>query len=112
MTTGPMKKIAAARASEICGRFDLTPDAKALMAEAGFPGGFETTLSFDQGFATSNEPAAVLVQESLAQLGIKATINKVPGANWRNELLKKEMPLITNTFGGWLNFPDYFFFSG
>src|SRR5947209_19565488 len=35
--------------------------AKALMADAGFPNGFETTLSFDQGFATINEPTAVLV---------------------------------------------------
>ena len=34
----------------------------------------------------------------------------MPGSNWRNELLKKSMPLFTNTFGGWLNFPDYFFF--
>ena len=84
--------------------------AKALMAEAGFANGFETTLSFDQGFATINEPAAVLVQESLAQIGIKTTINKIPGANWRNMLLKKEMPLFINGFGGWLNYPEYFFF--
>ncbi|HEU5197217.1 MAG TPA: ABC transporter substrate-binding protein [Methylomirabilota bacterium] len=84
--------------------------AKALMAEAGVSNGFETTLSFDQGFATINEPAAVLVQESLAQIGIKTTINKIPGANWRNMLLKKEMPLFVNGFGGWLNYPEYFFF--
>jgi peptide/nickel transport system substrate-binding protein len=84
--------------------------AKALMVEAGFPNGFETTLSFDQGFATVNEPTAVLVQESLAQIGIKTTINKIPGANWRNMLLKKEMPLYINAFGGWLNYPEYFFF--
>ena len=84
--------------------------AKALMAEAGFPNGFETTLSFDQGFATTNEPMAVLLQESLAQIGIKTTINKIPGANWRNMLLKKEMPLFINAFGGWLNYPEYFFF--
>jgi peptide/nickel transport system substrate-binding protein len=84
--------------------------AKALMAEAGVPNGFETTLSFDLGLAGVNEPLCVLVQESLAQIGIRVTINKVPGANWRNELLKKNMPLITNTFGGWLNYPEYFFF--
>jgi len=84
--------------------------AKTLMAEAGFPGGFETTLSFDQGFATINEPMAVLVQESLAQIGIRATIEKIPGANWRNMLLKKEMPIFLNAFGGWLNYPEYFFF--
>src|SRR2546426_1858247 len=43
--------------------------AKALMAEAGQANGFETTLYFDQGFATPYEPMAVLVQESLAQIG-------------------------------------------
>lgn len=84
--------------------------ARALLAEAGYPNGFETTLSFDLGLASLNEPLAILVQENLGRIGIRTTINKVPGANWRNELLKKEMPLITNTFGGWLNFPDYFFF--
>ena len=84
--------------------------AKALMAEAGQAGGFETTLSFDQGLATVNEPIAVLTQEALAGIGIKATIQKIPGANWRAALLKKDLPLITNTFGGWLNYPEYFFF--
>ena len=70
--------------------------AKALMAEAGYPTGFETTLSFDLGLASTNEPLAILVQESLAQIGIKTTINKIPGANWRGELLKKNMPMIIN----------------
>jgi peptide/nickel transport system substrate-binding protein len=84
--------------------------ARALLAEAGYPQGFETTLAFDQGFATINEPMAVLVQEALAQLGVKATIQKIPGANWRSMLLKKEMPIFLNAFGGWLNYPEYFFF--
>ncbi len=84
--------------------------AKALMAEAGQAAGFETQLYFDQGFATVNEPVAILVQESLAQIGIKATINKIPGANWRSLMLKKEMPIYVNAFGGWLNYPEYFFF--
>ena len=84
--------------------------AKQLLAEAGYPNGFETTLSFDLGFAVINEPLCVLVQEGLAQVGIKLTINKVPGANWRGELLKKEMPLISNFFSGWLDYPEYFFF--
>ena len=83
--------------------------AKALLAEAGYPNGFETTLSFDLGFATVNEPLCVLVQESLGQIGIKATINKIPGANWRTELNKKVLPLYTNVFSGWLDYPEYFF---
>ncbi|MDD3445572.1 MAG: ABC transporter substrate-binding protein, partial [Zavarzinia sp.] len=84
--------------------------AKAALAEAGYPDGFETTLSFNLGFAGVNEPLCILVQESLAQIGIKTTINKIPGANWRTELLKKEMPLFTNVFSGWLDYPEYFFF--
>jgi peptide/nickel transport system substrate-binding protein len=83
--------------------------AKALMAEAGYPNGFDTTLSFDLGFAGVNEPICVLTQESLAQIGIRTTINKVPGANWRTELNKKTLPLYTNVFSGWLDYPEYFF---
>ena len=84
--------------------------AKALLTEAGFPNGFETTISFDLNFAGVNEPLCILVQESLGQIGIKTTINKVPGANWRTELNKKEMPLYTNVFSGWLDYPEYFFY--
>ena len=84
--------------------------AKQLMAEAGYHNGLETTLSFDLGFAVVNEPLCVLTQESLAQIGIKAAINKIPGANWRTELNKKVMPLFTNVFSGWLDYPEYFFF--
>src|SRR6266481_1947065 len=40
----------------------------------------------------------------------KPPINKVPGANWRTELNKKEMPLYTNVFSGWLDYPEYFFY--
>ena len=34
----------------------------------------------------------------------------MPGANWRTELTKKTMPLFTNVFSGWLDYPEYFFF--
>ncbi|MFG1346842.1 ABC transporter substrate-binding protein [Xanthobacter autotrophicus DSM 431] len=84
--------------------------AKQLLAEAGYAGGIDTTLSFDLGFAGVNEPVCVLLQENLAQIGIKTTINKIPGANWRTELNKKVLPLYTNVFSGWLDYPEYFFF--
>jgi peptide/nickel transport system substrate-binding protein len=83
--------------------------AKALMAESGVSE-IETTLSFDLGAGDVSEPTSVLVQESLAQIGIKTTINKVPGANWRSEMAKKTMPLMLNFFSGWLDYPEYFFF--
>jgi peptide/nickel transport system substrate-binding protein len=84
--------------------------AKQLLAEAGLPNGFETTLSFDLGYAVVQEPLCELVQESLAQIGIRVTLNKVPGANWRTEFSKKQLPFLTNIFGAWLILPDYFFY--
>jgi peptide/nickel transport system substrate-binding protein len=84
--------------------------AKQLLAEAGLPDGFETTLSFDLGFAVVQEPLCELVQESLAQIGIKVTLNKIPGANWRTEFSRKTLPFLTNIFGAFLILPDYFFY--
>ena len=84
--------------------------AKALMAESGYPDGFETTLAFNMGTKEWAEPAVVLIQESLAELGITVNIEKVPGANFRSVLVEKSRPMIINNFGGWLNYPDYFFF--
>jgi peptide/nickel transport system substrate-binding protein len=84
--------------------------AKALMAEAGFANGFETTLSLDVGTATVGEPTVLLIQENLAKIGIKASIEKIPGANWRTTLNKKELPLVLNRFSGWLDYPEYYFF--
>ncbi|ASC69317.1 putative D,D-dipeptide-binding periplasmic protein DdpA [Halomicronema hongdechloris C2206] len=84
--------------------------AKKLMAESSYPDGFETTLAFDMGTKEWAEPAVVLIQEALAELGITVNIEKVPNANFRSVLVEKSRPMIINNFGGWLNYPDYFFF--
>ena len=104
---GPVKTIAWPQATQY--KTDVAK-AKALMAEAGLAGGLETTLSFDLGGATVGEPMAVLIQEALGAIGIKLQINKIPGATWRAALLKKDMPMLINRFGGWLDYPEYFFF--
>jgi peptide/nickel transport system substrate-binding protein len=84
--------------------------AKALLAEAGLASGLETSISLDVGTATVGEPAAILIQESLGKIGIKVVIEKIPGANWRTTLNKKELPLVLNRFSGWLDYPEYYFF--
>jgi peptide/nickel transport system substrate-binding protein len=66
--------------------------AKALLAKSKFPNGFEVPLSFDLGEADWGEPAALLIQESLGRIGIKVTLDKVPGANWRTlALVEKKL---------------------
>ncbi len=85
--------------------------AKALLKEAGYADGFEVPLSFNLGLAQWSEPMCLLVQESLAKIGVKATIDKIPGANWRTAaLVEKKLPMHVKAFGGWLNYPDYYSF--
>jgi peptide/nickel transport system substrate-binding protein len=84
--------------------------AKQLLTEAGLPNGFETSLSFDLGYSVTQEPLCELVQESLGQIGIKVALNKIPGANWRTEFSKKQLPFLVNIFGAYLILPDYFFY--
>lgn len=74
------------------------------------PGGVTTTLIFDAGAATIAEPMAVLIKEALAPIGITVELQKIPGANFRGELNKKTAPMAINRFGGWLDYPDYYFF--
>jgi len=83
--------------------------AKALLVEAGYGEGFEVPLSFDLGLAQWSEPTALLLQEGLAKVGIKAPLDKIPGANWRTKaLVEKSLALHIKNFGGWLNYPDYY----
>lgn len=84
--------------------------AKALLAEAGLPNGFKTTLSYDLGEATVREPTAILIQESLKKIGVELTLEKVPGSNWFAQMASKSMPMVIAEFYGWLDFPEYFFF--
>jgi peptide/nickel transport system substrate-binding protein len=83
--------------------------AKALLAEAGLANGFETTFSFDAGSAGILEPLSVLIQESLAQIDVKVTLDKISGSNWRASFTSRKLPFLTNLFSGWLDYPNYYF---
>lgn len=85
--------------------------ARSLLAEAGYADGFEVPLALSLEFEDWGEPAAILIQDSLRQIGITVTIDKIPGANWRTiALVEKRLPLLLENFGGWLDTPDYYFY--
>jgi peptide/nickel transport system substrate-binding protein len=85
--------------------------AKALLSEAGYAGGFETAISIDLGDATQSEPTQCCCR-ARSPSGIKTRIEKIPGANLRNAMLEKNRAIHIASFGGWLNFPDYYFYWG
>jgi len=81
------------------------------LQKSAFASGFSVPFSISLGLADWMEPTALLIQESIAKLGIKSELEKIPGANWRTAaLVEKRLPLHLDNFGGWLNYPDYYFF--
>ena len=84
--------------------------AKALLAEAGLAQGFETTLSYDLGTASVDEPVALFMQEALAAIGIKASIDKRPPGQVRGLIGRRELPFYIFQFGAWFDSVEYFFF--
>ncbi|GGB33108.1 ABC transporter substrate-binding protein [Tistrella bauzanensis] len=83
--------------------------AKALLAEAGHPGGFKTSFSFNVGSAATSEPIAALLKESLAKIGIDVTVEKVPDAQMGTLISEKKLPFFTESAIAWLPSADYFF---
>jgi peptide/nickel transport system substrate-binding protein len=91
--------------------YSTDPDrARSLLREAGLEGGFETTLSYDLGTASVDEPVALFLQEALGGIGIKAAIDKRPPGQVRGLIGRRELPLYLFTFGAWFDSIEYFFF--
>ena len=83
--------------------------ARALLAEAGYPNGLDTTFSFNVGSATVSEPMAALLKESLGRIGIRVEIQKLPDAQISTLITEKKVPFLTETSIAWLPSTDYFF---
>lgn len=83
--------------------------ARALLAEAGLPDGFETTFSYDLSQASVAEPVALLLQDALGKVGIRVTIEKVPSGQLGTLLQEKKVPFYFEASIAFLRDPDYFF---
>lgn len=80
-----------------------------LLAEAGLPGGFKTTFSYELSVATIAEPVALLLQEALGKIGIEVEIEKVPAGQLGTLLQDKKVPFYFEGSTAFLSDPDYFF---
>lgn len=83
--------------------------AREYLEKAGMADGFETTFTFNISDEAVAEPLAILIQESLAQIGITVNIEKVPNAQMGTMLTEKTVPFFFDVSAAWLNDPDYFF---
>ena len=83
--------------------------AKEYLNAAGMPDGFSTTFSFNVGQASTAEPMAALVKESLGKIGIKVDIQKMPDAQMSTQINEKKLPFFTEGIVAWLPSIDYFY---
>lgn len=83
--------------------------AREYLKAAGMPDGFSTTFSFNVGQASTAEPMAALIKESLAKIGIKVDIQKLPDAQISTQINEKKLPFFTEGIVAWLPSTDYFY---
>lgn len=74
--------------------------AKSLLAEAGYPDGFSTTLQVASGNDQGRQ-TAIWVQESLKQIGVKVEIKQLPGATYNSRLQKHQLGFFF--FNNWIS---------
>jgi len=80
--------------------------ARALLAEAGYPDGFEVELTLPQEDQLRTD-AAVWVQSGLAEIGITVKINPVPSAQFSELINSHELPFFIQEWYSWSNDPFY-----
>lgn len=83
--------------------------AKAKLAEAGFPDGFETTLSYSVSRASFADPAASLIQEAFAKVGVRLRIEKLPDAQMASAVTEKRLPMLLERSLALFPSTEYFF---
>ena len=88
--------------------YDYDPEAaKALLAEAGFPDGFETTFSFrdvTRIYVTRQPQVAQEIQAQLAEIGVKINITPMESGAFLESVAAGEQPFFLLGWG--MDYPD------
>jgi peptide/nickel transport system substrate-binding protein len=80
--------------------------AKSLLAKAGHPAGFSTTLTVSTSRA-NDVNSATYIQAALGKVGIKVAINQVSDANFRAKESAGELPMFIDYWYSWVDDPFY-----
>jgi len=73
--------------------------AKALLAEAGYPGGFETSILLSRKDNPPQFPIAQIIQGDLAQIGIRARLEDLEAAIYVSRMQRGEFELCVHNYG-------------
>jgi len=71
--------------------------AKELLTEAGYPKGFDLTLSFDNSISEMSE-AAVLIKAAYDGVGIRTTLDPLPAAIYSERKLRRQLMCQVDNF--------------
>lgn len=80
--------------------------AKQLLTEAGYPNGLEFTMLLGSGFSDW-EQDAVLIQDSLAKIGVKMNIQKMPRSEFLQTIKKRDTQAFISKWTSFVNDPGY-----
>ncbi len=80
--------------------------AKELLAEAGYPDGFECTLTLGNGF-TDWKDTAITIQDALSKIGVTMKIDEIDRATFLTDIANKNTALFINRFNPFIGDPGY-----
>lgn len=81
-------------------------EAKRLLAEAGYPDGFESTLTARKGAGT-HEARALLLADQFAKIGIKVTLKIQESAEYFETMKSRNFDIATNVISALTSDPDF-----
>lgn len=86
-------------------------EAKKLLAEAGYPDGFEMEIAQNSESVDSTIQAYELIQSMLGKVGINVKINVVDEATWYSTRAEGKLGSYLTNWSADLNDPDNFFYT-